>query len=325
MILKSIATRVVVAFAASASAWAQAGGPAFTVTSLADRGPGSLRQAILDANARPGPDAIGFATGLRGTILLTGGALTITDSLAINGPGAGWLAVRCNHAGRIFAIEGGYGVTIAGLTITPGLAGMGGGILLLNSSLTLSRVVLLDNRAIGGSGGGGIGSAMGTVKVTDSALIANQAVGGNGGNGLGGAILSSGPLTMTNSVIAGNRALGGSGGTGSRGGIFLQPMTLATSSFVQNSLVSGNQALGGSSGNDSVTVGNGLGGGLFVNTAATVNLEGGGVTNSVAIGGQGIGGGIYSLGNLTVSPSTTIAGNRASTTGANVYPPPGSR
>src|SRR5580704_19266869 len=88
------------------SAMAQAGGSAFTVTNLADSGPGSLRQAILDANARPGPDAIDFAPGLRGTILLTSGALTITDSLAINGPGAGWLAVSGNHASRVFEIEG---------------------------------------------------------------------------------------------------------------------------------------------------------------------------------------------------------------------------
>jgi hypothetical protein len=351
------------------SALAQAGGPAFTVTNLADSGPGSLRQAILDANARPGPDVIDFSPGLRGTILLISGALTITDSLAINGPGAGWLAVNGNHASRIFEIEGAANtVTIAGLTITQGLAGMGGGILLVDGSLTLSRVFLFDNRAIGGSnpsagisGGGGIGSVMGTVQITDSALIANQAVGGNGGNGLGGAILSSGPLTLTNSIIAGNRALGGSGGTGSGGGIFLGPVTILTSSSVQNSLISGNLALGGAggagegggltvSGNNTLTVtnstinenvaqggngsdavngGNGLGGGLFVNTFATVILESGGVTGNDAVGGsnggQGIGGGIYSLGNLTVGPGATIAGNRASTTDANVYPPPGPR
>src|SRR5260370_39466387 len=35
----------------------------FVVTNTADSGPGSLRQAILDANAKPGPDVIAFSIG----------------------------------------------------------------------------------------------------------------------------------------------------------------------------------------------------------------------------------------------------------------------
>src|SRR5260370_8524068 len=35
----------------------------FVVTNTADSGPGSLRQAIIDANARPGPDVIAFSIG----------------------------------------------------------------------------------------------------------------------------------------------------------------------------------------------------------------------------------------------------------------------
>src|SRR6202011_732248 len=38
----------------------QANAGTFAVTSLADSGPGSLRQAILDANASPGADVIQF-------------------------------------------------------------------------------------------------------------------------------------------------------------------------------------------------------------------------------------------------------------------------
>src|SRR5262245_40106325 len=62
----------------------------FTVLNLADSGIGSLRQAILDANANP--DAIGFADGLSGTIPLTTDQLSITDALTIDGPGADLLA-----------------------------------------------------------------------------------------------------------------------------------------------------------------------------------------------------------------------------------------
>ncbi|HKB40299.1 MAG TPA: hypothetical protein VKD72_27965, partial [Gemmataceae bacterium] len=61
----------------------------FTVRNLGDSGPGSLRQAILDANVLPGADLIRFAPGARdGTIVLSSGELNITDDLSIDGPGA---------------------------------------------------------------------------------------------------------------------------------------------------------------------------------------------------------------------------------------------
>src|SRR5262245_39364222 len=74
----------------------------FLVNTLADGGPGSLRQAVLDANTLPGPDAIRFADGLGSTIVLTSGQLTITDDLTIDGPGADRLAVSGNDAIRVF-------------------------------------------------------------------------------------------------------------------------------------------------------------------------------------------------------------------------------
>src|SRR5262245_6127533 len=61
----------------------------FTVLNLDDGGAGSLRQAVLDANANPGADLIGFAPAARdGTIALTGGELSVTGDLTIDGPGA---------------------------------------------------------------------------------------------------------------------------------------------------------------------------------------------------------------------------------------------
>ena len=42
------------------AALSSADGATFTVTTVADSGPGSLRQAILDANANPGADQIHF-------------------------------------------------------------------------------------------------------------------------------------------------------------------------------------------------------------------------------------------------------------------------
>ncbi len=56
----------------------------YSVVNLNDSGTGSLRQAILDANANPGVDTIDFAVA--GTIGLTTGALpTITDGVKIDG------------------------------------------------------------------------------------------------------------------------------------------------------------------------------------------------------------------------------------------------
>src|SRR5262245_23811297 len=79
----------------------------FTVINTLDSGPGSLRQAVLDANdpvLHPGPDTIVFAKGVSGTIKLTSGELLITDSVTINGPGANKLSVSGNNASRIFDI-----------------------------------------------------------------------------------------------------------------------------------------------------------------------------------------------------------------------------
>ncbi len=61
-----------------------------TVTSLDDIGPDTLRQAILDANAAPGPDTITF--GVTGTIELLS-PIVITDELTIQGPGVDALTI----------------------------------------------------------------------------------------------------------------------------------------------------------------------------------------------------------------------------------------
>src|SRR5207248_2999642 len=79
----------------------------FTVLNLADSGAGSLRDAILAAEANPGPDMIAFAKGVQGAITLMSGEFLITSDLTINGPGANRLTINGNDSSRIFDVVGG--------------------------------------------------------------------------------------------------------------------------------------------------------------------------------------------------------------------------
>src|SRR5262249_36686896 len=79
----------------------------FTVTNLDDSGPGSLRQAVLDANAAKGANEIDFAHRIRGVIALQSGQLDITGDVIVDGPGADQLAISGQHASRVFNIGGG--------------------------------------------------------------------------------------------------------------------------------------------------------------------------------------------------------------------------
>src|SRR5262249_21007892 len=104
----------------------------FTVTNLDDGGLGSLRQAVVDADDHHGADVLAFAPAVRGTIALSSGQLSVTDDLAIVGPGADQLTVSGNQQSRVFSISGGATVIMNGLMITNGRAvgspGSGGGI-----------------------------------------------------------------------------------------------------------------------------------------------------------------------------------------------------
>src|SRR5262249_11682806 len=130
----------------------------FLVENLADSGPGSLRQAVLDANPQPRTDRIFFTGQAHGTIP-PGGQLDVTDDLEVLGPGAELVAVSGKDASRVFAISRGVTAFLAGLTITHGHAEDGGGIYNAGT-LTVAHCTLSANKALGGDGhharGGGI-------------------------------------------------------------------------------------------------------------------------------------------------------------------------
>ncbi len=88
-------------------------GTLLTVTSLANSGPGSLRDTI--ASSATG-DEIQF--GVTGTIVLSG-SITITKDISIIGPGASSLIVSGNLVDRVFICLGSQ-ILIAGITIRDG-------------------------------------------------------------------------------------------------------------------------------------------------------------------------------------------------------------
>ena len=60
----------------------------FTVNNNRDSGPGSLRAAIVAANARAGADVVTFAPGVRGTIGLRSALPDLRGQIVVRGPGA---------------------------------------------------------------------------------------------------------------------------------------------------------------------------------------------------------------------------------------------
>ena len=150
------------------------------VTTNANSGPGSLRQAILDAC--PGSTITFDMSQVVSPITLFSGELLIDKNLTISGPGADVLAVqratgRKTPNFRIFnvTVASPGVVTISGLTIANGLAqgkfpsSGGGGI--SNSStgtVNVARCNLSDN--VADFGGGIFNRDAGTVDITESTL-----------------------------------------------------------------------------------------------------------------------------------------------------------
>src|SRR5262245_58717544 len=87
----------------------------FDVMTLADSGPGSLRQAILDANTTSGDDTITFSVA--GTITLTTNLPWITDNVAIVGPGTNDLTIDGAGSYYAFYMSGGHTNWVSDVTV----------------------------------------------------------------------------------------------------------------------------------------------------------------------------------------------------------------
>ena len=136
---------------------------AFTVTNTNDSGAGSLRQAILDANAISTGDVILFSSFFNTSriITLASGQLTLTDTATttITGPGVSLLSVSGGDASRVFAVNLGASAAMTGMTIThgngQGVGGSGrdGGAIYNAGTLTLTNSTISNSTTIGGRWG----------------------------------------------------------------------------------------------------------------------------------------------------------------------------
>ncbi|MEO1526977.1 MAG: choice-of-anchor Q domain-containing protein [Planctomycetota bacterium] len=193
--------------------------------------PGSLRQAIFDANANPGADTIEFEDdATSGTITLTDGELQATESLEILGPGFEQLTIDGDGQSRVLHYLSETGdLTVDGLTLTGGRVTRNGGGAGINSAsdgtLSISNSRLIAN--ISDVGAGGISTRDADVVIHNSTISDNH----SGGNG-GAVSVRFGDVTIIGSTLRGNTA----GGTG--GAI----ITSSGSVSVLNSTVSSNTA-----------------------------------------------------------------------------------
>ncbi len=295
--------------------------------------PVPLRQALRFLS--PG-GTIRFDASLDGqTIRLRQGQILLAKDLTIDAstlPSGLTLAGNSNDdtmfdpsEQRVLEIASGYNVTLTGLTIQNGEAGVGGGIL-NEGNLVLNGCTIKSTRAV--TGGGGIHPA-GTLTVNDSVVAGNRASSAGYGEANlaesagGGVFLSGGTLTLNRSTVADNYAEYYGGGLWSEHGT----VALSQSSILHNAASDGG---GVSSVNctfgvtNSTIVGNAasfVGFGSFVPSGGGLRIESGTFTlvnSTVAYNSAGrFGGGIifrgtngsFSIGRSIIANNTAIQGN----------------
>ena len=156
-----------------------------TVTSTADSGQGTLRNAIEQADLLPasaGSAEIDFDLGGAATIGLTSGQLELSNMavpITIDGPGAGELDIDGNHSSRVFQIDPNVTATLSDLTISGGYSA---------------------GDPSSNAGGGGINN-LGTVALNQIILSGNSSF-------HGAALYDSGTATMTDCTVTGNNGNG---------------------------------------------------------------------------------------------------------------------
>ena len=263
-----------------------------TVTNIDPSGPGSLRQAILDAEADSSHDTIDFAPDVSGTIVLTA-PLVINYDLTVDGPGADELAVSGADSYRVFLIKSGAAMTITGLTIRDGHASgsaYGGGFLVVeDSSLALSGTHVISNRA--GSNGGGLYLHSGTLLLQRTDVARNRTADSSGWGG--GLYVADGSVTLRDTTVVSNWA-------GRGGGVHLES---GSATLTETHLVSNTAAYG-------------YGGGMYVKYGSATLTR----TQVVSNSSYNYGGGLFvESGSATLSETDVMSNTAVNDHGGGLY------
>ena len=292
------------------------------VSTTADSGPGSLRQALDDAN--PG-DTVTFLLTAPATITLTSGVVAIAKNVTLSGPASGTITISAGNASRVFDVLAGVTAAISNLTLTQGNATSGnGGAVDDSGALTLTNVTI-NNSTV--SDPAGFGGAIG-VETGGSLAMSNSTIDGNSAYQAGGIFESAGasPVTITGSTLS-NNTVTDTYAYDDGGALVVNVATTLTNDTVSGntgSAIAVNAPLtisGGTYSNN--TAKGGDGGALYVFdnitiTGATFDGNVAGDPNPVASPPTANGGAIYSDYDVTID-SSTFTNNQAVSVGADAY------
>jgi hypothetical protein len=311
----------------------------YHVTSVLDSGPGTLRDAVTQANAHPGKDTIVFdLTGIHGINLDTP-LPDLADDVDIQGTGAANLGINTafnSGSFPIFTIDSGVAANISSMSIVTLGSGLPGNTLVNHGGM----LSVIDCKVTNSS-------ALGSVIVNSSGMLTISGCNVSGGGPTvinGGAIYNAGTVTIRNSSVSGTAT-----GFGSNGGAVYNLGTMT----VSDSTLSGEAKFfgGGVYNKGSMTVtGSNLSGSTFdlnggrggaIYNLGTMTFSGGTLTGTAMSGGgidnestmtvsgsslsgsaESDGGGIYNIGTLTLSDSTVsgcVAGSLDLGVGGGIY------
>ncbi|MBV8246284.1 MAG: hypothetical protein JOZ38_10215 [Candidatus Eremiobacteraeota bacterium] len=253
-----------------------------------DAGPGSLRNAIANANAG---DTITFILATPATINLLSPITVATNNLTIHGPGSALVTVNSAAAGG-FTVNAGVTSTFDHLAFTASAGPCTNGCMFSNvGTLTLDSATFTGGTAT--NSGGAVYSNGGSLTVTNSTFTGNSAAGTGGG-----AIdVNAGVASITHDTFTNNstQAAGGA--------LYLAvTATVDTDTFTNN--VAGPNF--------------GFGGAMYANgatqTISNSTFDGNQALSCAACASQGQGGAVYA----TPSSALTLTNDTMGVTTGNV-------